>query len=204
MEGKSLGIPMLIVALVAAFGLVLTFADEDKPQAPAKSFSARESLSPNETLVDASPAIAPLPALAPVEETPAPVTAPAPAPAKAPLPSPQRKQPTRAPSAERFAAAPPEREATTRPAQPVRPRIEVEARRAHPDGRIQAAVIGAIAAVPNLSGQIGVQSRDAVVTLSGWTTTAGQALRAEKTARRVDGVRQVVNQIRPRMGPITS
>ena len=35
---------------------------------------------------------------------------------------------------------------------------------------------------------------------SGWTRTAGQAYRAEREARSVQGVRYVQNEIRPRIG----
>ena len=85
-----------------------------------------------------------------------------------------------------------------------RSRVDVEGRRLSPDERLQNAVMSAITRQPNLSGQIAVEARDAVVRLSGWTMTPGQSLRVEKTAARVDGVRRVVNEIRPRMGAITS
>ena len=52
----------------------------------------------------------------------------------------------------------------------------------------------------NLSGKIGVESVDRVVTLSGYTLTSGQAYRAGRDARSVEGVRSVRNEIRPRVG----
>ena len=128
---------------------------------------------------------------------------------------------TLVPSAgETLAPAPPilPATATTHPATPraaaqrkplvvastARARIHVEARRLRGDPRIEARVIDAIARTPNLSGRIGVEAKDAVVELTGWTMTAGQSLRAEKAARRVRGVRHVVNEIRPRIGGVTS
>lgn len=90
------------------------------------------------------------------------------------------------------------------PKQVQRRRIEVEARRLNPDHRIQLAAMDAIATMPDLCGRIGVETKDSVVRLSGWTMTSGQSLRAEKAAGRVKGVRYVVNEIRPRVGPITS
>lgn len=80
------------------------------------------------------------------------------------------------------------------------PDITVEQKRLTEDQRIQAQVIDRLAATPRLSGRIGVQSQDAVVTLSGYTMTAGQAWRAARDANRVDGVKYVVNEIRPRVG----
>jgi hypothetical protein len=72
------------------------------------------------------------------------------------------------------------------------------------DQRIRADVIDLLAHNPNLSGRIGVVSDDSVVTLTGYTATAGQAWRAGRDARGVAGVRHVVNEIRPRVGAITS
>lgn len=80
------------------------------------------------------------------------------------------------------------------------PGITVEERRLSLDQRIQLNVMDRLASAPNLSGKIGVESNDAVVTLTGYTVTAGQAWRAERVARSVDGVRYVQNQIRPRIG----
>ena len=68
------------------------------------------------------------------------------------------------------------------------------------DERIQSQVMERIAGVANLSGRIGVESHDAVVTLTGHTVTAAQAYRVERTARSVEGVRGVDNQIRARIG----
>src|SRR5260221_10164477 len=68
------------------------------------------------------------------------------------------------------------------------------------DQRIQAVVMDRIATMAYISGKIGVESNDSVVTLSGWTSTAGQADRAGRTARGVTGVRYVQNEIRPRIG----
>jgi len=84
------------------------------------------------------------------------------------------------------------------------PAITVEQQRLSLDQRIQADVIDLLARNPNLSGKIGVVSADAVVTLTGWTTTSGMAWRAGRDARGVMGVRHVVNEIRPKVGGITS
>jgi hypothetical protein len=87
---------------------------------------------------------------------------------------------------------------------PPREPITVEQQRLTLDQRIQADVIDLLARNPNLSGKIGVVSEDAVVTLTGYTTTSGMAWRAGRDARGVIGVRHVVNEIRPRVGGITS
>jgi hypothetical protein len=87
---------------------------------------------------------------------------------------------------------------------PREPAITVETQRLTLDERIQADVMDLLARNPNLSGRIGVVSEDAVVTLTGYTTTSGMAWRAARDARGVTGVRQVVNEIRPRVGGITS
>lgn len=92
----------------------------------------------------------------------------------------------------------------TREVEVAQPGIVIEERRLGADERLQLAVMDALAAAPNLSGSIGVESENAIVRLSGYTMTAAQMQRAERTAARVEGVRQVVNEIRPRIGAITS
>ena len=87
---------------------------------------------------------------------------------------------------------------------PREPAITIEQQRLTMDERIQADVIDLLARNPNLSGKIGVVTQDAVVTLTGYTTTSGMAWRAGRDARGVQGVRHVVNEIRPRVGAITS
>ena len=82
----------------------------------------------------------------------------------------------------------------------VAPAITIEEQRLTEDQRIQAVVMDRLAQAQNISGKIGVESRDSVVTLSGWTTTAMQADRAGRTARGVIGVKYVENQIRARIG----
>ncbi|HET7400875.1 MAG TPA: BON domain-containing protein [Usitatibacter sp.] len=79
------------------------------------------------------------------------------------------------------------------------PPITVEERRLSLDERIQGNVMDVLLS-QNLSGKIGVESQDAVVTLTGYTTTVGQAQRAGRYAAGVEGVRAVQNQIRPRVG----
>jgi osmotically-inducible protein OsmY len=80
------------------------------------------------------------------------------------------------------------------------PGITVQERRLSNDERIQAQVMDKLASNSRLSGKIGVESHDAVVTLSGYTSTVGQAWRAGNEARGVIGVKYVENQIRPRVG----
>lgn len=84
------------------------------------------------------------------------------------------------------------------------PAITVTEPRLTTDQRIQADVMDLLSRNPNLSGKIGVVSEDSVVTLTGYTATSGQAWRAGRDARGVAGVRHVVNEIRPRIGAITS
>jgi hypothetical protein len=89
-------------------------------------------------------------------------------------------------------------------AQPREPAITIEQPRLTLDERIQGDVMDLLARNPNLSGRIGVVTKDQVVTLTGYTTTSGMAWRAGRDARGVQGVRHVVNEIRPRVGAITS
>ena len=72
------------------------------------------------------------------------------------------------------------------------------------DQRIQAEVMERLATNPRLTGKIGVESMDSTVRLSGYLMTSGQVWHAERDARSVRGVRHVVNEIRPRIGAITS
>jgi len=81
----------------------------------------------------------------------------------------------------------------------LQPPITIEERRLTLDERIQGNVMDVLLS-QNLSGKIGVESQDAVVTLTGYTTTVGQAQRAGRYAASVEGVKAVQNQIRPRVG----
>ena len=72
------------------------------------------------------------------------------------------------------------------------------------DQRIQSDVMSTLAGNPDLSGRVVVESRDQVVSLSGHLATQGQVLRAGRDAGRVQGVRHVVNEIRPRVGAVTN
>ena len=71
------------------------------------------------------------------------------------------------------------------------------------DQRIQADVMGVLSRDPELTGRVAVESSDQVVTLSGYLATQGQVLRAGRAASHVQGVRHVVNEIRPRVGIVT-
>jgi hyperosmotically inducible periplasmic protein len=77
------------------------------------------------------------------------------------------------------------------------PQIRVEEQRLPEDVRIQAQVMEVLVNNPRLAGRIAVESKDAVVTLSGYTITAGQARHAGDDAGRVMGVRYVRNEIHP-------
>jgi hypothetical protein len=100
--------------------------------------------------------------------------------------------------------APNETVVTTDNATPVehaapRPPVIVEERRLSEDERLQSVVMDRLAQ-SNLTGKIGVESHDRVITLTGWTNTVGQAERAGRYARGVQNVRYVQNLIRPRVG----
>lgn len=135
----------------------------------------------------------PAPAAQPVvmasEPEPEPVVEPAPPVAK---PAMQRKTP----AAKR---SPPRRQVAAR--SPVaRTKITVQAQRPTLDARIRQEVLARLASHPRIDGKIAVESRNAVVRLTGWTRTPGQARSAESAARSVRSVKQVRNEIRPRVG----
>jgi hypothetical protein len=87
---------------------------------------------------------------------------------------------------------------------PAQPAITVTEQRLTEDQRIQLQVMDALARNTTLSGKVGVEARDQVVNLSGYLMTNGQVMRAGREAGSVMGVRYVVNEIRPRVGPITN
>ncbi|HYC37253.1 MAG TPA: BON domain-containing protein [Usitatibacter sp.] len=172
-------LPIALVAVVAVAALAMDDVPERlEPRAvvsSAKWFPVSDSLTPDETVVAA-------PHTSPVHEAVAP-------------------QPALAPSkpaeAKRVVAA--------RETEPPRSRIQVEARRLPgTDRRVQLAAMKALRGMSDITGRIRVEAKNSVVRLSGWTLTSGQSLRAEKAALRVSGVKGVVNQIRPRLGPVTS
>lgn len=70
------------------------------------------------------------------------------------------------------------------------------------DQRIQANVMNVLARNPELSGRVVVESKDQVVNLSGYLATQGQVFRAGRDASHVQGVKYVVNEIRPRVGAV--
>lgn len=80
------------------------------------------------------------------------------------------------------------------------PDIVVTAPRLTEDQLITRDVADRIASNPTISGRIGVETYRNDVTLTGRTVTQGQAERAEREARSVDGVREVTNLVRPRVG----
>lgn len=80
------------------------------------------------------------------------------------------------------------------------PPIVVTEPRATEDELITRDVVDTLANDPRLSGRIGVETNDREVELSGVVGTWGQALRAERDAKSVDGVRNVHNTLSPRVG----
>jgi hypothetical protein len=81
------------------------------------------------------------------------------------------------------------------------PAITVEAPRYYNDDqRITADVVDAIASEPRISGNIGVSTFRNNVELTGRVTTPGQRDLAGTVARSVDGVDEVTNLIKPRVG----
>ena len=72
------------------------------------------------------------------------------------------------------------------------------------DQRIQAEVMSVLSRNTALSGKVVVETRDQVVNLSGYLATQGQVRRAGREASHVPGVRFVVNEIRPQLGPVTN
>jgi osmotically-inducible protein OsmY len=71
------------------------------------------------------------------------------------------------------------------------------------DQRIQSDVMGVLARHPGLTGQVTVEAADQVVTLSVHLMTESQIRTAGREASLVNGVRHVVNEIRPRIGHVT-
>jgi osmotically-inducible protein OsmY len=82
------------------------------------------------------------------------------------------------------------------------PSITVTEQRYGIDARIQAEVMNVLAHNSELSGKIGVETKDQVVNLSGYLATPGQVWRAGRDASQVAGVKYVVNEIRPLMGKV--
>jgi hypothetical protein len=80
------------------------------------------------------------------------------------------------------------------------PAITVTAPYMTDDQAITSDVMDNIASNPRISGNIGVETEDRDVKLTGMVTTPGQARRAEQDARSVDGVRNVDNGIRSKVG----
>ena len=82
----------------------------------------------------------------------------------------------------------------------VEPSITVYGDRRSEDQAITDDVANAIADDPRISGYVGVETLRNDVTLTGLVTTPGQAQRAARDARSVDGVRDVHNYVRARVG----
>lgn len=90
--------------------------------------------------------------------------------------------------------------AQTESAQYVAPQTFVTANRSAEDQAINTAVMERIAADPQISGRVGVDTQRNVVTLSGRVATTMQADRAARHAMRTPGVREVDNQLRSHPG----
>jgi hypothetical protein len=80
------------------------------------------------------------------------------------------------------------------------PPIVVTAPPATSDDLITGDVVDSIASDPRISGQVGVDTFNGDVTLNGRVGTPQQAERAASDARSVDGVGDVTNYIRARVG----
>jgi len=80
------------------------------------------------------------------------------------------------------------------------PSTVVTAPRPSDDELLRTAVVDRLAADPRLSGRIGVETYRHVVSLTGRVSTTGQRDHAEAIARDVDGVWDVQNFIRTRVG----
>ena len=172
----------VLVGVLAFIAVTAWVALEVVPEALNTTARVFEPVPTQSRLIPASDALAPNEAL---------VTYTAPAPIV------MEEAPPAPPVPQRKVAAP----AVKRAAAPVQaPPIIVEGRRISRDERIQHLVMQRLASNPRLDGKIAVESKDAVVRLSGWTRTVGQARLAEQDARNVESVRQVRNEIRPRVG----
>ena len=93
--------------------------------------------------------------------------------------------------------------APARPAPAAEPPITITGQRLPVDVRIQAEVMDVLARNDTFTGKVGVESKDRIVTLSGYLMTQGQVWRAARDAGRVQDVRYVVNEIRPRVGTVS-
>jgi len=83
------------------------------------------------------------------------------------------------------------------------PSITVTEQRLTLDQRIQTDVMNLLARNPDLIGKVGVETKEQVVNLSGNLATPGQVWRVGRDVSRVQGVKYVVNEIRPRVGVVT-
>jgi hypothetical protein len=168
----------LVLALSAVAATSFAYVTNNDPHTatPVKDAVAEESTDVDEH------------AVAPAEEvpvTPAPVVpAPAvPAPAEAPAPQ-ATGNPAVVPHIEHYSM----------------PSTVVTAPRPGDDELLRTAVVDRLAADPRLSGRIGVETYRHVVSLTGRVSTTGQRDHAEAIARGVDGVWEVQNFIRTRVG----
>ena len=169
---KAILVAALAAVTATAFAQRPVWTDLEASEATGP-VANEETLAPNEALVRPDDAVL-VPQQPPVVDS-TPAVVPAPAIATEP------------------AVAPPERTAAQAP-------ITIEEKRLTRDERIQGDAMDRIAQLGNVSGKVGVESRDAAVTLTGYTSTAAQAQRVARAVQAVDGVRSVENLIRARVG----
>jgi len=160
----------LVLALSAVAATSFAYVANDDPHAPP---AADEAAAPNVTDVDEH-ALAPAAAEVPV--APAPVV-------EAPAPQ-STGNPAAVPHIEHYSL----------------PSTIVTAPRPSEDELLRTAVVDRLAADDRLSGRIGVETYRHVVSLTGRVTTTGQKDHAEAIARSVEGVWDVQNLIRTRVG----
>jgi 2-oxoglutarate dehydrogenase E2 component (dihydrolipoamide succinyltransferase) len=163
----------LVLALSAVAATSFAYVANNDPHAasPVQEATAEEATDVDEH------------AMAPAEEAPAAPAPVAPAPAEPAAPQ-ATGNPAPVPHIEHYSM----------------PSTVVTAPRPSDDELLRTAVVDRLAADPRLSGRIGVETFRHVVSLTGRVTTTGQRDRAESIARSVDGVWDVENFIRTRVG----
>jgi hypothetical protein len=165
--------PRRSVTLVLALSAVAATAFAYVATAePQHSLAANDATAPQVTDVDEH-AIAPAPEEVPAAPTPDETAA-----------VPATGNPTIVPHIEHYAM----------------PSTVVTAPRPSDDELLRTAVVDRLAADPRLSGRIGVETYRHRVSLTGRVATTGQKDHAEQIARGVDGVWEVQNFIRARVG----
>lgn len=164
----------LVLALSAVAATSFAYVTNNDPHAATL---ANDASAPDVTDVDEH-ALAP-----PVGEAPLAPSPVAPAPVEAPAPQ-ATGNPAAVPHIEHYSM----------------PSTVVTAPRPSDDELLRTAVVDRLAADTRLSGRIGVETYRHVVSLTGRVSTTGQRDHAEAVARSVEGVWDVQNLIRTRVG----